>query len=506
MDINSKINFIDHIVYINMERSVERRLCMEKLLEPLRVPSTRIYAIDGDTYTYWNKVQNLFHSGPLSKHEIACTLSHVKAINYLSGMEGDYFLVLEDDASFDNCLIMNNCLKDIITKAPKFDILQLYKTYYDKLPSEYVKWIDFYLPNNLNKVIGLYGTVGYIISRSGINNLCDIIKYDFVNDTFVTKVNHEFEPADAYLYKNVNTVTYKYNFIGTTNIDSTFHDFQLEEHKKSQDFQLKEIYKFLSFEETYIPKIYFITFGNTSTYFDAVKRICFQASKFNMFYRIIGYDEDDLKNDKEFWDKHKNFIETNKRGYGYWMWKPYLIKRTLNIMNENDILLYADSGCELNIRGKQKLVEQVENVKTKLLICTSTGHLEHLYTKQDLIDHFYMNDDKYLQSEQSQATIVMMVKCEKISKLYDEIYKTSEIYDLINDVSHSPNKNTFIDHRHDQSIFSLLTKKYNLVNYDLDPVYTDNFYDYNKIVSSNLVCAPIWAARNRTGNINMFTN
>ena len=36
-----------------------------------------------------------------------------------------------------------------------------------------------------------------------------------------------------------------------------------------------------------------------------------------------------------------------KRGGGLWSWKPDVVYTTLNKMNENDILVYCDSGCVL---------------------------------------------------------------------------------------------------------------------------------------------------------------
>lgn len=33
-----------------------------------------------------------------------------------------------------------------------------------------------------------------------------------------------------------------------------------------------------------------------------------------------------------------------KRGFGLWLWKPYLIKKTALEANENDIIFYCDSG------------------------------------------------------------------------------------------------------------------------------------------------------------------
>ena len=43
--------------------------------------------------------------------------------------------------------------------------------------------------------------------------------------------------------------------------------------------------------------------------------------------------------DTDFYEKHKNFINNNKRGYGYWIWKSYIVYKNLQKMNNGDILI-----------------------------------------------------------------------------------------------------------------------------------------------------------------------
>jgi hypothetical protein len=79
-------------------------------------------------------------------------------------------------------------------------------------------------------------------------------------------------------------------------------------------------------------KFVFITFGGPRYKFNKpLERIYNQAKHFSLFDEIVCYDENDLKKDAVFWNKHHNFIENNPRGYGYWIWKPYLIQKKLNI-------------------------------------------------------------------------------------------------------------------------------------------------------------------------------
>lgn len=72
----------------------------------------------------------------------------------------------------------------------------------------------------------------------------------------------------------------------------------------------------------------FITFGGGGMhYIDACNRLIGQAKSLDLFDNIILYTDEYLKKDTEFWEKHHKFIETNKRGYGYWLWKPYIVKK-----------------------------------------------------------------------------------------------------------------------------------------------------------------------------------
>jgi len=250
-------------------------------------------------------------------------------------------------------------------------------------------------------------------------------------------------------------------------------------------------------------KIHFLTFGGPSdNYHHAVKRIHNQAIEFNIFSNIYAYTEKDLMEDTEFFNKHSNFILNNPRGYGCWIWKPYLIKKTLEKMEMDDILLFLDSGCELNVNGKDRMQYFINLVKEKKIIGTSCGSTDYNYTKMDLIKYLNMDTNiELLKKSHFQSGCVLMKKCDIIVNLFNEAYEiASNNYNFLDD-SPSIEKNYagFIEHRHDQSILSLLVKKYNLINYDLDPTFWGLGLSCNKIYLHAGITYPIWTCRNRTG-------
>lgn len=231
------------------------------------------------------------------------------------------------------------------------------------------------------------------------------------------------------------------------------------------------ILKHLSFLNT---KYVFLTFGGgNQDYTEAVDRIVSQARSIDLFDgdEIYGFKEADLRADQYFWEKHGNFIEANPRGFGYWIWKPYLIKKMLNKANEGDVILYCDSGNELDVRQKNKIKDVMDGAKHDLIIGqypspTRTPFLDEVkWNKSDLLNHFGVteSDVHILYTNQRQANPVVICKSKKTELFVNEWYETCCHYAFITDEpSRIPNSLDFLEHRHDQSVFSLLTKKYEL--------------------------------------------
>ena len=213
-------------------------------------------------------------------------------------------------------------------------------------------------------------------------------------------------------------------------------------------------------------KIYFISFGSTDKYLNSINRIKQQTNNMNIFDKIFVYTENDF--DKDFINKHQDFIKNSKRGYGYWLWKSYFVQKTLNIMDEGDILIYADSGCSLintpaaikRLNQYITLCNKLENANLSFQMCFP----EKTYTKMDLFHRLDVNNISMLESGQLVGGIFVLKKCTKTVNLINDYYNLSQEYHLIDDSpSTIPNDPEFVDHRHDQSLFSILRKKYGTI-------------------------------------------
>lgn len=227
-----KINFIDGIAWINLDRSTERKKHMKNVLKNIDVPKMRISAIDGkneDVTTYFSTIDQKKQT--LNYLEIACTLSHLKTINQLKTKKGDYFLVLEDDVVFDNMKYIPYDLKTIIQCCPEFDVLQLYKTNYYPFHfvDVYQNWAD--QPS--------WGACAYIISRSGINKITE--KFKFENNILQNKLS-ECCVSENVIYNNSNTYTYKYNCVEGLEQESIIHNEKINIHKASNQYNKNVIF------------------------------------------------------------------------------------------------------------------------------------------------------------------------------------------------------------------------------------------------------------------------
>jgi len=211
--------------------------------------------------------------------------------------------------------------------------------------------------------------------------------------------------------------------------------------------------------------ITFLSFGN-GVYSQSIKRIEFEANRSNWFDNIVIYNESRLQQ-TEFWKNHGKFCLENPRGFGYWIWKPWLISKTLEDLSDDDILVYADAGCTLNRTCPKNcldsILEKLNECSLGIYCHQIHGCFENQYTKPETLVALNVQDSPEMKTEQIMATIIYIKKCdasvEFVNKWFE--YCIKDNYRLVDD-SHDINytiQNEFIDHRHDQSIFSLLIKK-----------------------------------------------
>lgn len=246
-------------------------------------------------------------------------------------------------------------------------------------------------------------------------------------------------------------------------------------------------------------KVIFTSFAGGSTQFrGSADRIRSEAIVSGFFDLVYVYDDiRHPKNLKEFFKKNSDKLV--EKGYGFWAWKPYLLLDVFASSNTGDIIVYADSGCQISNFGKAKLL-------SNLLICRTYGtlffkmpsYIEINWTKKKLLEHLgVLNDKKILDSPQVQATYfyIEVNDCNHSMLLEWADLCVRENFAFINDdEAEGVNNNTFCEHRHDQSILSIIVKKHrmHIQNYEC------HFKSIDYFINSKVLLFPIHSIRNRS--------
>jgi len=204
-------------------------------------------------------------------------------------------------------------------------------------------------------------------------------------------------------------------------------------------------------------KTYFLSFGNGFKFFGSRRRLAAEARRLTAFDEVTIADNRSLGTD--FWRERGKLVATYKRGYGLWSWKPYLIMRRLEAIDDGDLLMYADVGCSLNYEGRPRLMEYFERARTGpgWLAFSIAGRTEGQWTKRWML-RAYGRDDPETRSRPQLASGIHFIRaCEATRRLasrwYDACGRDKETNDELSADEHPE----FVAHRHDQSAFSLLS-------------------------------------------------
>ena len=111
-------------------------------------------------------------------------------------------------------------------EATPFEVLYISKICYEKLNQTYTRWND-----------KIYGTAFYIITKEAINKITSMAQFNGTSFNILNPLN----VADRYIYSNLKTYVYQYNFIGTLDESPTIHPEHLPLHAKSSIIQLETI-------------------------------------------------------------------------------------------------------------------------------------------------------------------------------------------------------------------------------------------------------------------------
>ena len=222
---------------------------------------------------------------------------------------------------------------------------------------------------------------------------------------------------------------------------------------------------------TSMRKAWFVTFAD-SRMRQPMSRIAHQAKEIGFSEgRILAFTEKNL--DEAFVGNMKDHLKIGSRGYGYWCWRPQVVLQALSRMADGEILLYCDAGCHLNAKGLPRLREYLAMVdeceilafQGRSLMGTEKYDPMHhfnpigMWTKGDVLDYFGVRDnEEVLSSGQYSGGVFLVKKTARTIAFYQRYRRIAfEHFEFFDDSpSVSPNMPVFVEHRHDQAVFTLL--------------------------------------------------
>lgn len=214
------------------------------------------------------------------------------------------------------------------------------------------------------------------------------------------------------------------------------------------------------------------------------EKTAIEIGKVDKYY---SYGPDDI--DPIFREKNKDIL-SRRRGNGYWLWKPYFILKTLKEkLIEGDYLIYTDAAI-LYLDTTYKIINFLKEQNAEMWAIQLSNCIEKKYTKRDAFillgadSPFYTNTNMYM------AGIQVYRKSKFTEKFLEELLYYSQDKRIITDdpnILGQKNYKEFRENRHDQSVFSLLIKKYGQANSGMTNMNIDSIRK-TKIIMPNIFC------------------
>lgn len=187
--------------------------------------------------------------------------------------------------------------------------------------------------------------------------------------------------------------------------------------------------------------------------------------------KAVGFDQsiimgpEDLEGTQFY--KDNEAVLTQRRGGGYWLWKPYIISRVLEQCSPNDILFYADAGRTNYYRFTRlpsRLIQQARSKKEGFLLGAQIPQFGPIsqWVKRDCLVIMGADDDGILSSPPIQTSPSVWTPSVFAKDFLATWLRYCRDPRCLTDMPNTcglPNHPGFQDHRHDQAVLSILAHK-----------------------------------------------
>lgn len=182
------------------------------------------------------------------------------------------------------------------------------------------------------------------------------------------------------------------------------------------------------------------------------------------FDAVFEFGPNDV--DRDFRDTH-NDIFSIERGNGCWLWKSYFLNKVINECKDGDIIMYLDAGAFF-VRDPRILFKYVD--ENNPIFVTDIPLIESNWTKPECFD--IMDAWQFADTNQIQSGYIVILVNSFTRYFFKEYFELSSNTKMLipaglskKDVINKNYGSSFVSHREDQSILSLLCKKHKIISH-----------------------------------------
>lgn len=239
-------------------------------------------------------------------------------------------------------------------------------------------------------------------------------------------------------------------------------------------------------EQDLVGSITLVTFA-TRNFREQQAHLCRSAISVGID-RVVAWNESSLAGE-EFFRKH-SYIFSQRKGFGCWLWKPYIILTELSRIPKGHVLIYWDVGRKLYPnrfdRSPLALVSWCLESNNGILpgVYVPQYGPNRCWTKRDCFVGMNCDSPAYWEHPQVQATFSVWQKNDLSLSVVNEWLGYCEHPELITDDPNRlgrPNLVGFVAHRHDQSVLTNLVIKHDLRCIDA-PINSPGDKDINNLI------------------------
>lgn len=178
---------------------------------------------------------------------------------------------------------------------------------------------------------------------------------------------------------------------------------------------------------------------------------------------VLEYSERDLED--TFLRQHEEVFKY-RRGGGYWVWKPFIILKTMRTHRQFRYLIYCDSGSRVDF-ALAHMIQAATQSNGGIALITFPHYPNGQWTKRDAFLHLGADTREHHVQPQSTCTfLVLDTHNNRVAELMTKWqHYTESPLQLVSDKPSVLGKELprFREHRHTQSLLTILMKQMNIV-------------------------------------------